>query len=99
MKLKAFTLIEVLVALSIVSIGLIALVKTESQQSLNLERLERKTIANLVVSNLSRPLSIKYTNSRCLFIPTRKKWTTRTPLLNRSSIYLNEHSKKSIYLN
>ena len=63
MKLKAFTLIEVLVALSIVSIGLIALVKTESQQSLNLERLERKTIANLVLSNLSVENRLKKNHS------------------------------------
>ena len=50
---KASTLIELLVALSIVSIGLIALTKSESQQSQNLYRLEQKTIANLVASNLS----------------------------------------------
>ena len=53
MKKIAFTLIEVLVALSIVSIGLIALSKSESQQTQNLYRLEQKTIANLVVSNLA----------------------------------------------
>jgi len=52
MRVKAFTLIEVLVALSIVSIGLIALIKTESQQSQNLGHLQQKTIANLVASNL-----------------------------------------------
>ena len=53
MKFKSFTLVEILVALSIVSIGLIALVKAESQQSINLSILEQKTIANLVVSNLA----------------------------------------------
>jgi len=53
MNKKAFTLIEVLVALSIVSIGLITLAKSESQQSQNLHRLEQKTIANLVASNLA----------------------------------------------
>ena len=53
MNKKAFTLIEVLVALSIVSIGLIALTKSESQQAQNLYRLEQKTIANLVASNLA----------------------------------------------
>mgnify|MGYP000067649273 FL=1 len=53
MKNKAFTLIEVLVALSIVSIGLIALVQTEAQQSQNLHQLEQKTIASLVASNLA----------------------------------------------
>jgi general secretion pathway protein I len=68
MKRIAFTLIEVLVALSIVSIGLIALIKTESQQSLNLHHLEQKTIANLVASNLAvenrlkKNLSIGFNN-------------------------------------
>jgi type II secretion system protein I len=65
---SAFTLIEVLVALSIVSIGLIALIKTESQQSQNLYHLEQKTIANLVTSNLAvenrlkKNLSIGFSN-------------------------------------
>ena len=53
MKKKSFTLIEVSVALSIVSIGLIALTQTGSQQSQNLHRLEQKNIANLVASNLA----------------------------------------------
>ena len=59
MKNKAFTLIEVLVALSIVSIGLIALVQTESQQSQNLQRLQEKTIASLVASNLAAENRLK----------------------------------------
>ena len=60
---KAFTLIEVLVALSIVSIGLIALTKSESQQSQNLYRLEQKTIANLVISNLAVENRLKENHS------------------------------------
>jgi general secretion pathway protein I len=63
MKKKSFTLIEVLVALSIVSIGLIALTKTESQQSQNLHRLEQKTIANLVASNLAVESRLKGNHS------------------------------------
>ena len=53
MKRKSFTLIEILVALSIVSIGLIALIKAQSQQAQNLSHLEQKTIANIVTSNLA----------------------------------------------
>ncbi len=53
MKRKSFTLIEILVALSIVSIGLIALIKAQSQQAQNISHLEQKTIANIVTSNLA----------------------------------------------
>ena len=53
MKHKSFTLIEILVALSIVSIGLTVLIKAQSQQAQNLSHLEQKTIANLVTSNLA----------------------------------------------
>ena len=63
MKNKAFSLIEVLVALSIVSIGLIALVQTESQQSQNLHRLEQKTIAGLIASNLAVENRLKQNQS------------------------------------
>ena len=63
MKNKAFSLIEVLVALSIVSIGLIALVQTESQQSQNLQHLEQKTIASLIASNLAVENRLKQNQS------------------------------------
>ncbi|WP_369177956.1 type II secretion system minor pseudopilin GspI [Candidatus Thiodubiliella endoseptemdiera] len=48
-----FTLIEVLVALSIVSIALIALIKLQSQSVKNLTYFKQKTLSNLVVSNLA----------------------------------------------
>ncbi len=53
MKQKGFTLVEVLVALSIASIGLIGLIKAQTQSTINLEILQHKTLANLVVSNLA----------------------------------------------
>ena len=53
MKKRSFTLLELLIALSIVSIGLISLVKSETQQSQYLHQLEQKNIANLVISNLA----------------------------------------------
>ena len=53
MNQKGFTLIEVLVALSIASVGLISLVKAQTQSTQNLSILQHKTLANLVVSNLA----------------------------------------------
>ena len=50
---RGFTLIEILVALTIVSIGLVGLVKAQSQQTKNLIYLEQKTIADLVAANLA----------------------------------------------
>lgn len=53
MKQLGFTLIEVLVALSISSIGLIALIKAQTQSAQNLQILQHKTLANLAASNLA----------------------------------------------
>lgn len=50
---RGFTLIEILVALTIVSVGLVGLVKAQSQQTKNLIYLEQKTIADLVAANLA----------------------------------------------
>lgn len=48
-----FTLIEVLVALSIVSIALMGLVKSQSQSIQSLSYFKQKTLSNLVASNLA----------------------------------------------
>ncbi len=53
MKQQGFTLIEVLVALSIASVGLIGLIKAQTQSVQNLAHLQQKTLANLVASNLA----------------------------------------------
>lgn len=52
-KQTGFTLIEVLVALSIVSIALIGLIKSQSQSIKNLAYFKQKTISNLAASNLA----------------------------------------------
>jgi general secretion pathway protein I len=53
MRQRGFTLIEVLVALSIASIGLVALIKAQTQSTQNLQILQHKTLANLTASNLA----------------------------------------------
>lgn len=53
MKQQGFTLIEVLVALSITSVGLIGLIKAQTQSTQNIAILQQKTLANLVASNLA----------------------------------------------
>jgi general secretion pathway protein I len=53
MKQRGFTLIEVLVALSIASVGLIGLIKAQTQSVQNLTHLQQKTLASLVASNIA----------------------------------------------
>ena len=48
---KGFTLIEVLIAMTILSITLIAVIKTVTAQSKNIYYLKTKSIANLIASN------------------------------------------------
>lgn len=50
---KGFTLIEVLIALAIASVAIIALMKTSSQTSDNIHYFKIKTLANIVSSNLA----------------------------------------------
>ena len=60
MKQTGFTLIEVLVALSIASVGLIGLIKAQTQSTQNLEILQHKTLANLVASNLAVEMRLNH---------------------------------------
>ena len=53
MKSDGFTLVEVLIALAIVSIALSGLIKAHTQNANNLAYLQQKTLTNLVVSNLA----------------------------------------------
>jgi len=53
LRQTGFTLIEVLVALSIISIALIGLIKLQSQSVKNLTYFKQKTLSNLVASNLA----------------------------------------------
>jgi general secretion pathway protein I len=50
---QGFTLIEILIALMIVSIALVAIIKAQNTTTKTLNYLKTKTIANLVISNLS----------------------------------------------
>lgn len=52
-KSTGFTLIEILIALSIVSIALIGLVKMQTQSIKNLNYFKQKTVANLIDTNLA----------------------------------------------
>lgn len=52
-KNQGFTLIEILIALMIVSISLVAVIKAQSTTAQTLIHLKTKTLANLVISNLS----------------------------------------------
>ena len=49
---KGFTLIEVLIALSILAIALTALMYSSMQASVNLQHLDKKTAANFVAQNV-----------------------------------------------
>jgi len=62
MRQKGFTLIEVLVALSIASVGLISLIKAQTQSTKNLEILQHKTLANLAASNLAVEMRLNKTH-------------------------------------
>ena len=50
---QGFTLIEILIALMIVSISLVAVIKAQNTTAQTLIHLKTKTLANLVISNLS----------------------------------------------
>jgi general secretion pathway protein I len=50
---QGFTLIEILIALMVVSIALVAIIKAQNTTAQTLNYLKTKTIANLVISNLS----------------------------------------------
>ncbi|MDC9715069.1 MAG: type II secretion system minor pseudopilin GspI [Gammaproteobacteria bacterium] len=53
MKAKGFTLVEVLIALVIVAVSLSALVTANQQNTNSITYFQQKTLANLVISNLS----------------------------------------------
>ena len=52
-KHKGFTLIEVMIALMIASITIVALLKSNSQVANNILYFKNKTLANIVASNLA----------------------------------------------
>lgn len=52
-KQQGFTLIEVMVALVIATISIIALFKAVSQTSTNIQYFKEKTLATIVISNLA----------------------------------------------
>jgi general secretion pathway protein I len=56
---KAFTLLEVLVALTIIAITLGAIIKTSSEQAANTAYLKQKTIANWVALNAHNQLLLE----------------------------------------
>lgn len=51
-KQKGFTLIEVIIALAIVSVSIVALMKSVSNTSQNVQYLIDKTLSNIVMNNL-----------------------------------------------
>ena len=96
MKQTGFTLIEVLVALSIISVGLVGLIKAQTQGVQNLEILQHKTLANLVASNLAvemrlsskHPLGFK--NGKYQLGKQQWYWQTNTnPTANVSIVKLS----------
>jgi len=84
MRKKGFTLIEILVALGIVSVALIALIKAQSQHTQNLAYLEQKTMANLVASNLAvenrlkKQHSIGFSNGNYILGHQTWYWQSKT---------------------
>ena len=58
-KYRAFTLLEVLVALTVIAITLGAIIKTSADQAANTSYLKQKTIANWVALNIHNQLLLE----------------------------------------
>lgn len=61
MNERGFTLVEILVALAVVSISLVGLIKAQGQQTQNLAYFEQKTFADLIAANLATDLRLNET--------------------------------------
>lgn len=58
MNERGFTLVEILVALAVVSISLVGLIKAQAQQTQNLTYFEQKTFADLIAANIATDLRL-----------------------------------------
>ncbi|SMN11371.1 General secretion pathway protein I [uncultured Candidatus Thioglobus sp.] len=96
MNAKGFTLIEVLIALVIAAVALTALVKANHQSTKNIAYLEQKTLANLMLSNLSveqrlgKKISIGYQSGEQKMGKQAWYWSSHTqPTPNKNIVKID----------